>query len=75
MGNPYKRLLDTVNNETTQVGTVQTVNGDGTSDVLLVGGGVVRATGDSFLAGQPVFLKGGQVLSAAPSLNIQLIEV
>lgn len=75
MANPWNRLRETLPEPATQVGTVQTLNGDGTSDVLLVGGGVVRASGDGFTAGSPVFVRGGQILSAAPSLNIQLIEV
>lgn len=75
MANPWNQLRGLLPESPQQVGTVQSVNGDGTSEVLLVGGGVVRAIGDGFSVGQPVFVKGGQILSAAPSLNIQLVEV
>ena len=75
MANPWTRLRQTLPQDARQVGTVQTVNGDGTSDVLMVGGGVIRAVGSDFSAGQPVFVQGGQILSAAPTLNIQLVEV
>ena len=58
-----------------QIGTVQAVNADGTSLVSMVGGGVIRASSDSFPVNQPVFVKGGQIVSAAPGLVIIPIEV
>lgn len=75
MANPWKLLQGLLPSEPVQVGSVQALNGDGTSQVAMVGGGVIRVTGDSFAVSQPVFVKGGLIVSAAPSLDIQLIEV
>jgi len=75
MANPWNRLRDTLPEAPRQVGTVIALNGDGTSNVELVGGGTVRVIGSLFGTGEAVFVKGGRIESAAPSLNIQLIEV
>jgi len=75
MANPWNLLRNTLPEPSVQVGTIQTNNGDGTSNVVLVGGGVIRASGTGFSSGQAVFVQGGQILSAAPALNIDLIEV
>lgn len=75
MANPWKLLQGILPSDVMQVGTVVALNGDGTSQVAMVGGGVIRVTGNSFAVSQPVFVKDGQIVSAAPSLNIQSIEV
>jgi hypothetical protein len=75
MANPYKALRDLIPEPAMQVGTSQGPNGDGTTDVILVGGGTVTATGTGYAFGTPVFVKGGLIVSQAPSLSVTDIEV
>ncbi|MAT91373.1 MAG: hypothetical protein CME59_02105 [Halioglobus sp.] len=75
MFNPWRKLRGLLPEDPEQIGTVQTVNGDGTSTVLVAGGGSVTVTGDSFPGGTPVFIKGRQILGQAPALNFELVEV
>ncbi len=75
MANPWNLLRTILPRDVMQVGSVQIISGDGTSNVLLVGGGVVRVTGSDFAVGQPVFIKGSRIVSAAPSLSVIQIDV
>lgn len=75
MANPWKLLRGLLPGEPLQVGTVQSHNGDGTSTVLLVGGGFVTVTGQSVAVSNRAFVKGGHVVSAAPNLPVTQIDV
>lgn len=76
MANPYKALLSILPQEPLQVGEVQSSNGNGTSLIQLVGGGdFVTVSGPTFANGTPVFVKGTRILSEAPSLAVQDIQV
>lgn len=75
LGNPWLRLRGLFGTETRQVGSVQSVNADGTSTVQLVGGGVVVVTGTGFAVSSAVFVEGGAIVGGAPSLTVSTIEV
>ncbi|MEM1113284.1 MAG: hypothetical protein AAGI11_15335 [Pseudomonadota bacterium] len=75
MVNLFRQLTALMPGEALQVGTVQAVNVDGTSDVALVGGGVARFSGDGFPVGQSVFVRGSQIVSASPAPSFVLVEV
>jgi len=75
MANPWKQLRSLLPQDTVQVGESQGPNGDGTTDVALVGGGTVTVSGDGYASGTPVYLKGGRILSQAPSLSVTDITV
>ena len=75
MANPWTRLQNLLPRDVVQIGTSQGGNGDGTTDVILVGGGRITVTGSGYSSGQRVFVKGGQIISEAPSLTTVEIEV
>lgn len=57
------------------IGEVLAHNADGTSTVVLPGGGVVRARGVSVAEGSKAFVMGGEVRGAAPALDSVTITV
>jgi hypothetical protein len=57
------------------VGASEGENGDGTTDVTLVGGGRITVSGTGYTAGTPVFVQGGRLLAQAPSLSTTDITV
>jgi hypothetical protein len=73
-GNALKRLRALAPADPLLVGTAQGSNGDGTTDVVMIGGGRVRVSGDAAL-GQRVFVHGGRILSEAPQLAAQDVLV
>lgn len=75
MTNPIKQLRSLFPQDTVQVGESQGPNGDGTTDVILVGGGRITVTGEGFASGVPVFTKGTQLAGQAPSLTVVDINV
>lgn len=74
-GNPLTRLRGLLPADTVQIGTVQSAAVNGTLVVLLIGGGLVTVTGSGFAPGSRVFVKGGDVVSAAPALSSTQIDV
>lgn len=75
MANPYNLLQSLLPKEALQIGTSQGPNGDGTTDVLLLGGGLITASGDGYSNGTPVFVKGSRITAQAPSLTPVDIDV
>ena len=75
MSNPWKQLRSLLPQDPTQVGESLGPNGDGTTYVDLTGGGRVKVAGDGYANGTPVFVKGGRILSQAPSLTAIEIQV
>tara|TARA_R110002072_G_scaffold218284_2_gene376020 strand:- start:249 stop:476 length:228 start_codon:yes stop_codon:yes gene_type:complete len=75
MANPWTRLQNLLPRDVVQIGTSQGSNGDGTTNVALVGGGVITATGDGFTSGQKVFVQGSIIRGEAPDLTAVEIEV
>jgi hypothetical protein len=75
MANPLKQLRGLIPQDVVQVGTSQGPNGDGTTNVSLLGGGTVVCSGTGYSNGTPVFIKGSVILSAAPSPTAVDIEV
>lgn len=67
----FKRLLP---DDPLLIGTVETDHGDGTATVTLLGGGHQRVRGSGTL-GQPVYVRGGMIEGAAPSMAQVEIEV
>ena len=74
-GNVFKQLKSLVSDKTTSVGTSQGANGDGTTDVLLVGGGVIKVSGEGYLNGTSVFIQNGFITGAAPNLSPVVLDV
>lgn len=75
MSNPWNRLRGALPRDTVQVGTSQGANGDGTTDVILVGGGRITASGEGYADGQKVFVRGGIIRGEAPNLSSIEIQV
>lgn len=71
--NLYTLFRELVPEPALQVGTVQSV-ANGVADVLLPGGGVIQARGDT-TTGTKVFVRNGVIEGTAPSLSIEVIEV
>jgi hypothetical protein len=75
MANVFKQLRSLIPQDVTQVGSVVSSSLDGTSLINLVGGGEVRVAGTGFSNGTPVFIRGGRIVSQAPSLTEIPIDV
>ncbi|AST26523.1 hypothetical protein [Ralstonia pseudosolanacearum] len=74
MPNLWRQFEDLLPDAPLLVGTVVTRHDDGTVTVQLLGGGLVRATG----AGEPgerLFVRGDEVIGAAPTLPTVDIEI
>ena len=73
MANLYKKFLDLIPDPAQQVGTVLAVSG-GVATIELPDGGRLTAVGAATV-GQQVFVRGGVIEGAAPSLPVDLIEI
>jgi len=73
MSNDLSRLRALIHQDALQVGDV-TDSADGMCTVELPGGGVIRARGVATI-GSRVFVRGGLVEGAAPSLPLIVLEV
>lgn len=56
------------------IGTVVADHGDGTLTVEFLDGGLLRVTGQAAINSR-VFVRGGEVVSAAPELTVVDIEI
>ena len=74
--NPLRRLLDLLPADPLLVGTISGSHADGTATVLLAGGtGTLRVRNPQGLSSGGVFVQGGQITGAAPSLPVVSIEI
>lgn len=73
MPNLFKQFLDLIPDPSQQVGEVVAIS-DGIATIELPDGGRLNATGAATV-GQQVFVRGGVIEGAAPSLPVDLIEV
>lgn len=72
--NPWKNFRNLVPQDRPGVGEIVAVNGDGTSQVQLVGGGIITAIG-SGTVGQDVFLTGNRIDGNAPTVALVTVDV
>lgn len=68
-GNPWVKFQRLLSPGSKMIVTVESVPGDGTSIVTLRSGATVRAAGDGYDVGALVFMQGGALVGAAPSLT------
>lgn len=68
MANIWKTFEGLLPNDSLTLGTVQTVNSDGTSTVELLDGARVRVVGQSVAAGNKCYMRRGEIVQAAPNL-------
>lgn len=74
--NAYRRLLDLLPADPLQIGDIGATWPDGTATVTLIGGGTLRVRNPQSLAvGARVFVQGGQITGAAPTLPVVTLEV
>jgi outer membrane lipoprotein SlyB len=74
--NPLRRLLDLLPADPLQIGTISGTHTDGTATVALAGGtGTLRVRNPGGVAGGSVYVQGGQITGAAPSLPVLSIEI
>lgn len=75
--NSWSRFVSLTGNDPLLVGKVlaHRTDGSGTSLMELPGGGHLVASGQSVPVGQMAFIRGGQVVGAAPALPGLTIEV
>ena len=74
--NPLRRLLDLLPSDPLLVGTISGSHSDGTATVTLAGGtGTLRVRNPQGLASGGVFIQGGQITGAAPSLPVVSVEI
>lgn len=75
MSNLWKRLQGLTQEDPLLVGTVQAHNPDGTSTLILLDGGVLRAAGQSVAVNGKAFVRAGRIEGEAPDLPQVDIEV
>ena len=75
MSNPWVKFGALIAPGAKMVVTVSAVNADGTSMVLLRGGGSLRVQGDNVSQGNEALIQDGRIIGAAPSLQVLSIEV
>ena len=66
--NQARKFQALIDKEPTLTGTIQAHNADGTSDVLMTGGGTVRALGQSVPVSGLALIQQGRVIGAAVNL-------
>lgn len=75
MSNPWASYSKLLAPGAKAIVTVTTVNSDGTSLVTLRSGSTIRVTGDTVAAGQKAIIQQGRIISRAPDLPVQTVEV
>jgi hypothetical protein len=77
MPNPLKRLHAALSIDAPPllVGAVAAHNADGTSTIVLPGGGEIRARGTGIELGAMAFVQSGEIRGAAPDLPVIRVEV
>jgi hypothetical protein len=70
--NAFKALLP---EDPLQIATVAAVYEDNTSLVTYPAGGTARVRGSNMMVGSMVWLRGGQIVGAAPELTVFEVEV
>ena len=68
----FRELLD---DDPVLTGTIQAHNADGTSDVLMTGGGTIKALGQSVPVSNLAFIQQGRVIGAAVNLTAYNLTV
>ena len=66
--NEARQFRDLIDNDPVLTGTVQAHNADGTSDVLMTGGGTVKVLGQLVPVNGLAFIQQGRVVGAAVNL-------
>jgi hypothetical protein len=56
-------------------GTVTAPNADGTSTLSMTGGGTLRAIGQSVAVDAKAFVRGNEIIGAAPNLTSYTLDV
>lgn len=74
MPNLWRRFQDLLPNAPLLIGTVVTRHGDGTVTVELLGGGLLRVTGEG-AQGDRLFVRANEVIGPAPTLPTVEIEI
>jgi len=73
--NLWNRLKSLLPDQPTLIGTVLAKMPDGTSAVQMLGGGLMRATGQGVDEGKSCFILDGRVIGEAPNLPKYEFEV
>lgn len=73
--NPWKRFIELLPGGSRAVGTVESVNTNGTSTVKLRNGSSIIALGTDVAVGDKCFIKDGVIVGKAPNLPQYDIEV
>lgn len=74
MANPYRQFLNLLPKRPLLVGTITTVNSDGTVDVELPDSKIVRVRGTGSVDDR-VFVQDGEVRGAAPDLPTASVQI
>jgi F0F1-type ATP synthase epsilon subunit len=75
MANLWVQFQQLLRSDPIQVGTVISLNGDGTSTVQLIGGGLLRVQGQGVAVDAKAFIQSGKIQGEAPDLPAYDIEV
>ena len=66
--NEARQFRDLIDDDPILTGTIQAFNADGTSDVLMTGGGTIKALGQSVPVNDLAFIQQGRVIGQAVNL-------
>lgn len=75
MANLFAQFTKLIPTEPTLIGTVSSHNPDGTSTIVLPGGGIIRVRGTIVGVGLKAFVKAGEVVGEAPNLTAYILDV
>lgn len=73
--NQYSKFRRLVDNSHTEIITISSVNGDGTSTGTTPSGDTVKVRGESVLVNDKAFVKDNLIVGKAPNLTISEILV
>ncbi len=73
--NPWKQLQSLIAQPPKQVGIIAAHNADGTSTVILTGGGQIRVNGQDNAVNARVFIRNHEVVGSAPALPSETIDI
>lgn len=75
MANLWTKFKSLIPEEPLIIGTVSSINADGTSTITTFTGGTMRVKGQSVPVGAKAFVRFGEITAAAPNLPVTVVDI
>ncbi len=75
MANLWAKFKSLIPEEPLIIGTVSSINADGTSTITTYTGGTMRIKGQSVAVGAKAFVRFGEITGPAPSLPLTVVDI